>query len=114
MSGCSPLTHDRIPVWNTTRLRASFSIGCSIQHTRAKIQSLTDQQAQLLKRSTYGGMTAEDAKEYDAMKAEEHQSDVKADCAEPDEHQCQRLQLIGLERAYVLSASQKKQWCKVV
>jgi hypothetical protein len=65
MSGCSPLTHDRIPVWNTTRLRASFSIGCSIQHTRAKIQSLTDQQAQLLKRSTYGGMTAEDAKEYD-------------------------------------------------
>src|SRR6476659_9066947 len=31
--------------------------------------------------------------------AEEHQSDVKADCAEPDEHQCQRLQLIGLERA---------------
>jgi len=69
MSGCSPLTHDRIPVWNTTRLRASFSIGCSIQHTRAKIQSLTDQQAQLLKRSTYGGMTAEDAKEYDARRS---------------------------------------------
>ena len=37
--------------------------------------------------------------EYDAMKAEEHQGDVKADCAEPDEHQRERLQLIRLERA---------------